>query len=49
MAFQEAVFKFLYRHKQKKPHNIYLRENGRECWIDFPQLSEELQESSERI
>ena len=27
MAFQEAVFKFLYRHKQKKPHNIYLREN----------------------
>lgn len=27
MAFQEAGFTFLYRHKQKKPHNIYLREN----------------------
>ena len=49
MAFQEAVFKFLYRHKQKKLHNIYLRENGRESQIDFPQLSEELPELSERI
>lgn len=28
-AFQEAVFKFLYRHAQKKPHEVYLRERPR--------------------
>ena len=28
MAFQEAIFKFLYRHGQKKPHEVYLRERS---------------------